>query len=200
MKSLIIKFILVVIFILSVLFILFALRDTSTESVATLFSDADALERHLEMDRHERLQALKSNPKNHITKFTSDGCSGGLSVGWEYLAGTIQNFQETHGIEPAWQSCCVTHDHAYHAGGLRTITADMSFEARRKADLDLKTCVIETGLKRTPELTKAYNISDVELKHIYNGIANMMYGAVRIGGMPCTDLPWRWGYGWSECK
>ncbi len=193
-----IKLILVVISILSVLFIVFVLRDTSSESDATLSSDA--LERHLEMDRHEKLQALKSNPKNHLTEFISDGCSGGLSVGWEFLAGKVQNFQETHGVEPAWQLCCEIHDRAYHAGGLRSATAVMSFEARRKADLDLKACVIETGLKRIPELTKEYNVSTTELKHIYNGIANMMYGAVRIGGMPCTDLPWRWGYGWSECK
>ncbi len=182
------------------LFIIFVLRETSTESVATLFSDADALERHLEMDRHEKLQALKSNPKNHLTEFTTDGCSGGLSVGWEYLAGKVQNFRETHGAEPAWQSCCEIHDHAYHVGGLRSGTVAMSFEARRKADLDLKACVIETGLTRIPELTKEYNVSATELKHIYNGIANMMYGAVRIGGMPCTDLSWRWGYGWPDCK
>jgi hypothetical protein len=200
MKRSMMKLILVVISILLLLFILFALRDTSTESTSALLSDADALERHLEMGRHEKLQAVKSNPGNILTEFTTDGCSGGLSVGWEYLAGKVQNFQETHGTEPAWQSCCETHDQAYHAGGLRSATAAMSFEARRKADLDLKACVIETGTKRSPELTKEYNISATELTHIYNGIANMMYGAVRIGGMPCTDLPWRWGYGWPECK
>lgn len=200
MKRSMMKLILVVIAILFVLFILFALRDTGTESVPSLLSNADALERHLEMERHEKLQAVKSNPQNDLTEFTTDGCSGGLSVGWEYLAGKVQNFQENHGTEPAWQSCCESHDRAYHSGASRTATATLSFEARRQADLDLKACVIETGLNRSPELTKEYNISATELEHIYNGIANMMYGAVRIGGMPCTDLPWRWGYGWPECK
>ncbi len=200
MKRSMIKLILVVISILSVLFILFALQDSSTEPVSSILSDADALERHLEMGRHDKLQALKSNPESVLAEFTTNGCSGGLSVGWEYLAAKVQNFQETHGTEPAWQSCCETHDRAYHAGGLQTATAAMSFEARRKADLDLKACVIETSITRSPELTKEYNISTTELDHIYNGIANMMYGAVRIGGMPCTDLPWRWGYGWPECE
>ena len=27
----------------------------------------------------------------------------------------------------------------------------------------------------------------------------IMYDAVRIGGMPCTGSPWRWGYGWPGC-
>ena len=200
MKRSMMKLILVVISILLLLFILFALRDTSTESTSTLLSDADALERHLEMGRHEKLQAVKSNPGNILTEFTTDGCSGGLSVGWEYLAGMVPNFKEIHGTEPAWQSCCEAHDLEYHVAGSRTDTVLMSFEARRKADLDLKNCVIETGIKRSPELTKEYNLSDEELKHLYNGIANLMYGAVRIGGMPCTDLSWRWGYGWPECK
>ena len=200
MKRSMMKLILVVIGILLGLFILFALRDTSSESSSSVLSDADSLERHVEMSRHEKLQALKRNPKNVLTEFTTDGCSGGLSVGWEYLAGMIPNFKETHGTVPAWQSCCEAHDRVYHAAGSRSDTAEMSFEARRKADLELKKCVIETGINRSPELTKEYNISDEELKHLYDSIANLTYAAVRIGGMPCTDLPWRWGYGWPECK
>jgi hypothetical protein len=195
-----VKLILVVIAILLALFILFALRDPSTESVSSVLSDADTLERHMEMSRHEKLLAMKNTPGNILTEFTTDGCSGGLSVGWEYLAGMIPNFKETHGTVPAWQSCCETHDLAYHRAGSSEDTAEMSFEARRKADLELKACVINTGVKRSPELTRAYNVSKEELGHLYNGIANLMYGAVRLGGMPCTDRPWRWGYGWPECK
>lgn len=200
MKRSMITFILVVISLLFVFLILFTLRDTSTESVTARLSDTDTLERHLEMNRQERLHSLKNDPKAVLAKFTTDGCSGGLSVGWEYLAKTIPNFQETHGTQPAWESCCISHDRAYHTGGYRTATADRSFEMRREADLALKACVIETGQQRSGELTKKYNISDTQLEQIYNGIANIMYGAVRIGGMPCTGLPWRWGYGWPECK
>ena len=202
MKHSMLKAILYAIFLL-LLFLLLGLffsQGSNTQKSSTVLSDVDALERQREMARHEKLQVLKSHPKNVLAEFTTDGCSGGLSVGWEYLAGNLPNFQETHGTEPAWESCCVTHDRAYHPGGSRAMTAAMSFEARRKADLALKACIIETGSKRSPELIQKYNISAAELEHNYNGIANLMYGAVRIGGMPCTDLPWRWGYGWPECK
>jgi hypothetical protein len=112
----------------------------------------------------------------------------------------VSNFQKAHGTKPPWESCCVDHDRTYHSGGVRSANVDRSFEARRKADLTLKACVIDTGKQRAPELIKEYNLSAAELEHLYNGIANLMYGAVRIGGMPCTDLPWRWGYGWPKCQ
>ncbi|MCF8056968.1 MAG: hypothetical protein K9K37_10055 [Desulfocapsa sp.] len=179
---------------------LFFSRITDTEAPPSLPSDFDAIKRQLELGRHEKLQAIKGNPENVLTEFTTDGCSGGLSVGWEYLAGTVSNFQKNHGEKPPWESCCVEHDLAYHTGGIRSANATTSFEARRKADLTLKACVIEIGKQRGPELMKEYNLSAAELEHLYNGIANLMYGAVRIGGMPCTDLPWRWGYGWPECR
>jgi len=200
MKRSMMKLIAVVIAILLALFVLFALRDTSTESGGSLLSDANALERHLEMGRHQNLQVVKNRAGSTLSDFQSDGCSGGLSVGWEYMAAKIPDFQGTHGDKPAWESCCKTHDRAYHTGATRDATPEMSFEARREADLALKECVIETGTQRSSALTKKYHISAAELEHMYNGIANMMYGAVRIGGMPCTDLPWRWGYGWPDCK
>ncbi|AGF78250.1 hypothetical protein UWK_01692 [Desulfocapsa sulfexigens DSM 10523] len=200
MKHSKIKLTLAILAILAVLFILITSRDTSTESVSSLQADVDTLERHLELILQEKLLLAKNNPNASLTKFVSDGCSGGLSVGWEYLADRVPGFEKTHGNTPPWQVCCEIHDLAYHTGGAKTDTAVLSFEARRKADLDLKACVIETGDKRSAALTKAYTISETELKQIYAGIANIMYGAVRIGGMPCTDLPWRWGFGWPECK
>jgi len=200
MKRSMMKVILVIIAILLTLFILFALHDTNTESVSSILTNADSLERHVEMTRHEKLLAMKSNPRSSLSEFTTDGCSGGLSVGWEYWADIRPKFKETHGNVPAWQSCCETHDLAYHGASSKEETVESSFEARQKADLELKACVIETGVRRSPELTKEYDISETELAHLYNGIANLMYGAVRIGGMPCTDLPWRWGYGWPECR
>ena len=200
MKPSMMKLVFVIIAILPALFILFALRDNNGESVTALLADADSLERHLEMKRQEKLQAVKSNPKNILTEYTSDGCSGGLTAGWEFLATKVPKFRNTYGMNPPWQSCCEAHDLVYHAAGLRTDTAALSFEARRKADLDLKACVIRIGEQRSPLLIKEYNVSETDVKTIYQGIANLMYGAVRIGGMPCTDLPWRWGYGWPECK
>lgn len=64
----------------------------------------------------------------------------------------------------------------------------------------LKACVLETGVQRAPQLSGAYNISEKEVALIYTAIADLMYRAVRIGGMPCTGLPWRWSYGWPKCN
>ncbi|MCP4289270.1 MAG: hypothetical protein GY792_33425 [Gammaproteobacteria bacterium] len=160
----------------------------------------DALERQLEMGRHERLAARKAQTDSTLAEFTTDGCSGGLSVGWEYLAGKIRQFQTVHGMHPAWEPCCIEHDRAYHTGGPREATASWSFEVRKKADLALQACVLTTGIRRTPELSAEYGISAREVEILYNTIASLMYRSVRIGGMPCTGLPWRWGYGWPECK
>lgn len=160
----------------------------------------DALERQLEMGRHEQLVARKARRDGGLDDFTTDGCSGGLSVGWEYLAAKIPRFHAAHGARPPWEPCCITHDKAYHAGGPRGATAAESFEARKEADLALKACVLETGVRRTPDLSAEYDISAREVEFLYAAIADLMYRAVRIGGVPCTGLPWRWGYGWPECE
>lgn len=159
----------------------------------------DDLEYRLEMDRHQHLVARKTMPDARLAKFSSDGCSGGLSVGWEYLSGKIPAFSTRHGMRPAWESCCVTHDRAYHAAGPRQASATESYQARKQADLALKACVLETGRQRAPVLIAEYDVSAEDVDFIYTTIADLMYQAVRLGGLPCTGLPWRWGYGWPAC-
>jgi hypothetical protein len=183
---------------------LFASGNTSAhhydKSGSSDFSPIDALERQLEMGRHEQLVILKSHDDSALTEFTTDGCSGGLSVGWEYLAGKIQQFQARHGTRPAWESCCTEHDQEYHSGGSGQATASESFDARKEADLALKACVLKTGVERSPELVTNYDLSAREVEILYTTVAELMYRSVRIGGMPCTGLPWRWGYGWPQCE
>lgn len=179
---------------------LFLSEKSNSETESRIETRVDALERQLEMERHEQLATLKVRAGSALAEFTTDGCSGGLSIGWEYLAGKIKDFQTTHGTEPPWESCCISHDHKYHTGGPRETTADESFKARKEADLALKSCVLETGLKRAPKLSSEYDVSSREVQIIYTGIADLMYRSVRIGGMPCTGLPWRWGYGWPACE
>ena len=159
----------------------------------------DDLERSLEMGRHERLVTEKLNPEHQLSAFTTDGCSGGLSVGWNYLAQKIEFLKVVHGDLPPWESCCISHDILYHTAGDRDISAEMSFLARRQADEVLRTCVIDTGLNRAPELSEQYGLSVEEIGQVYRVIGDLMYRAVRIGGVPCSGLPWRWGYGWPEC-
>ena len=171
-----------------------------TKTASTVAPDTDPLEHRLEIGLHEKLLSVKGNPDNALTPFTTDGCSGGLSVGWEYLANHVPHFQEKHGSTVPWEPCCVDHDRLYHSGGEQHIDVTASFEARHNADLELKNCVMLIGQKRSPELMKEYELSAAEVEQLYTTIANLMYGAVRVGGIPCSGLPWRWGYGWPHCR
>ncbi len=180
--------------------VLFLSGNSSAETDFRMAKHVDAFERQLEMKRHDQLAVIKVRAGSILAEFTTDGCSGGLSIGWEYLAGRIRDFQTTHGTQPPWESCCITHDRKYHTGGPRETTVEESFKDRKKADLALKSCVMQVGLKRAPELSSQYDVSIREIGAIYTGIAELMYRSVRIGGMPCTGLPWRWGYGWPECE
>lgn len=163
-------------------------------------SKVDALEYQLEIRRHESLVRQKQNHQHQLNGFTTDGCSGGLSVGWQYLAEAIESFQQLHGRKPPWEQCCIDHDRYYHAAGGRLISADQSFSLRLQADRQLEQCVEQTAFKRLSELSGAYDMSKEEVGQLYTVISRLMYRAVRIGGVPCTGLPWRWGYGWPECE
>ncbi len=160
----------------------------------------DSLELKLELGRHEKLAERKQQADSELSPFTTDGCSGGLSVGWGHLSERIERIKEIHGDEPPWESCCITHDRAYHQAGPRDATPLMSFAARREADQLLQACVIETGAARAPELSLQYDLLIEDVEQIYQVIADLMYRAVRIGGVPCSGLPWRWGYGWPSCE
>ncbi|QIE43283.1 hypothetical protein G5B39_14235 (plasmid) [Rhodobacteraceae bacterium SC52] len=118
--------------------------------------------------------------------FTTDGCSGGLSAGWALLSDVVPGFSQTYDAEPPWESCCVTHDRAYHAvEGAQDI--EQSYAARLTADLALHTCVATTGAADDPTPLP------------YDQLADAMFNAVRLGGGPCSGLPWRWGYGFAQC-
>jgi len=171
--------------------------DASQETSAL---SLDNLELKLELYRHEKLAAVKQQAQEQLAPFASDGCSGGLSIGWNFLADHIDQVQEIHGDLPPWESCCISHDRAYHTAGPKTSGAEDSFAARRAADEQLRQCVLETGIERAPELSAEYGISVEETQRIYTVIGALMYRAVRLGGVPCSGLPWRWGYGWPECQ
>ena len=159
----------------------------------------DQLERQLEMHHHKELLARQAMSDSTLAAFTTDGCSGGLSIGWEYLAEQIDGIREYHGTRPPWEDCCTAHDGPYHAGAATDATAEESFAARKQADLALLACVVETGNTRTAELSSEYGVSPATVHTLYSTIAELMYRAVRVGGVPCSGLPWRWGYGWPEC-
>lgn len=159
----------------------------------------DSLGYRFEIGRHERLINARASESIKLTPFTSDGCSGGQSAGWELFARTFPELAKRHGNLPPWQQCCVVHDRAYHAGGGRQADAEASYAARRRADEQLRQCVIRTGKRRAPELMADYGLSRNQVSTLYRSITDVMYRAVRLGGAPCTGLPWRWGFGWPQC-
>jgi len=160
----------------------------------------DAIERKLELGRHQELLDLIAESGTSMAGFTTDGCSGGLSAGWEYLSGLFPEMAKTHGEQPPWEACCIDHDRQYPSGGRDSTSPIESFEGRKQADLTLFSCVQETGTERSLQLQTEYGLSEEQVATMYRSIAEMMYRAVRMGGMPCTGQPWRWGYGWPQCR
>lgn len=159
----------------------------------------DAVERELEVSRHGHLLERIAIASGGLSEFTTDGCSGGLSLAWEQFSGQFPEFEESHGRLPPWQACCVTHDRAYHAGGLGADSAIESFELRREADLALRACVLQVGTDRSEDLRALYGLTPDQVASLYESLGDLMYRAVRLGGVPCTSESWRWGYGWPEC-
>lgn len=170
-------------------------------------ADKDTLEsafniqaKRLELAQHRRLRAVKEKPDTKLSEFSTDGCSGGLSVGWDYLGSAVQKFQSVHGTRPPWENCCIAHDRLYHAAGPSDGDEAESYTARLKADVELRACVREVGKSRTNQLSDVYGLSEKENITIYEHISELMFLAVRLGGVPCSGLSWRWGFGWPGCR
>lgn len=157
---------------------------------------AQDLGRALELPAHRALMAVRDGAD--LAPFETDGCSGGLSHGWTVVADAFADFAAAHQSAPPWESCCVTHDRAYHAaGGADTATA--SWQARLAADDALRACVSATAGDRVEALADLYAMTPAQVQAAYDAIADAMRLAVRVGGGPCTGLAWRWGYGYPSC-
>jgi hypothetical protein len=173
-----------------------AWAQNATEPLAPL----DGLEHRFELGQHERLVKTRKSKGAKLASFASDGCSGGLSAGWRLIASTLPAIAARYGDRPPWESCCIAHDRAYHIGAGPDADAETSFDARRLADEELRQCVMRVGEERMPALTAEYGLRYDEVSQLHRRIADIMHGAVRLGGVPCTGLPWRWGFGWPHCE
>jgi hypothetical protein len=47
---------------------------------------------------------------------------------------------------------------------------------------------------------ETYGLDEAQQRTPYEAIAGFIDRAARLGGMPGTSLPWRWGYRWPECR
>ncbi|WP_170762166.1 hypothetical protein [Ruegeria lacuscaerulensis] len=153
--------------------------------------------RSIEMPAHRALMAQRGDAE--LTPFETDGCSGGLSASWRFVADTFPKFRALYEAHPPWEGCCVTHDRAYHnAGG--AVQAEGSFDARLSADDRLLTCVKQHGEDHAEEYADRYDMAPDQIRAAHSITAQAMYAAVRLGGGPCSGLPWRWGFGYPGCS
>lgn len=148
--------------------------------------------REIEEFRMRQLQAVQAGAE--ISPFATDGCSGNQSKSWEILARSLPGFADEFGDRPPWEACCVAHDKLYWQGRV-----DDGYNRRVAADRELEACVAATGERLAPELSIDYDVSEERVRDAFTTISDWMYKAVRIGGQPCSLLPWRWGYGWPGC-
>jgi hypothetical protein len=140
------------------------------------------------------LAKIQTTPGFTIQPFTTDGCSGGMSEAWHFIAGTIPAFASRYGNKPPWESCCVEHDKAYWRG-----ETENGYEKRLAADKQLQQCVFDFGKQHAQEYAEKYDLQIATVEQNFSIAADLMYHAVRVGGKPCSFLPWRWGYGWPQC-
>jgi hypothetical protein len=155
----------------------------------------DSITESLERGQMARLAAQQKRPGIHITAFRSDGCSGGMSQSWGALADTLPLFANYAGSEPPWEHCCTAHDRDYWRGETKN-----GFEAREQSDARLRACVNETGEQSGAEIAERLGLPQQEVVDMINLTSELMYQAVRLGGGPCSGLPWRWGHGWPACS
>jgi hypothetical protein len=148
----------------------------------------------LEDQQMKRLATQQNRSGITIDAFNSDGCSGGMSSAWGYLADTLPEFVRYAGEKPPWEHCCVAHDRYYWRG-----ESDDGFNKREQADAQLRQCVQLTGREQGEEISTLLNLQKQDVIELIDLTAVLMYQAVRIGGAPCTGLAWRWGHGWPRC-
>jgi hypothetical protein len=154
----------------------------------------DQIERDLEVARYQTLARIQADPQNQLASFVTDGCSGGLSDGWRFLAKTLPAFKRKFGNQPPYEACCVDHDRAYWRG--ETVHG---YDKRLRADKSLQQCVLNYGKAHRAEFAAEFQLSPKIIEHNFHIVAALMYHAVRVGGGPCTPFAWRWGYGWPPC-
>lgn len=141
------------------------------------------------------LAKVQAKPDSKMKEFVADGCSGGLSAGWNSFADVFPAFKKQFGDRPPWEYCCMTHDKDYWQG-----ETDDGFEKRLKSDQILRQCVKDWGKTNSQRLSKKFDLSQENIETQVNITAELMYSAIRMGGKPCSFLPWRWGFGWPHCS
>jgi hypothetical protein len=165
-----------------------------SHSVQLCANPLEGVLRDLERQQMLRLGEQQNRPGVVIDEFSTDGCSGGMSSVWSYLAEVSPRFAARLGEVPVWENCCVAHDRHYWQGESRN-----GYQQRLAADEELRQCVRQTARDQSSQLARSLGLSEQEVIESIDLTADLMFEAVRAGGGPCTGLPWRWGHGWPNC-
>lgn len=176
------------------------MKTPSLAALALIYASAvqaQDLMRSVEMPAHRALMQVRDDAP--LTRFETDGCSGGLSSSWRMVADLFPSFGALYEEHPPWEYCCVTHDRAYHNAG-EAVTAEQSYAARLTADDALRTCVQAHGETHAQDYAERYDMTPDQIRTVHKITGEAMYTAVRFGGGPCSGLPWRWGFGYSGCS
>lgn len=155
----------------------------------------EQMDRDLEEWQLGLLAQVKNSPGTTLQPFTTDGCSGGLSEGWNSFSRIFPGFRQKYGDRPPWEQCCVEHDRAYWKGEVID-----GYQKRLEADRLLRECVIDYGKQNSSRIADKFLVDKHKVEQQFYYAGELMYQAVRIGGKPCSLLPWRWGYGWPHCN
>ena len=158
----------------------------------------------LEQPLQQQLSRFQRDPAA-LVPFSSDGCSGGLSAGWQLVSDALSPIAGNLPQSPPWQHCCVAHDRAYWNG-----SGENGSALRLSADQQLKACVSATDQQAIIETANQQSLKpgvsaeirqqfEHQFQRLMPVVAELMYQAVRPGGLPCSGLSWRWGYGWPQC-
>lgn len=129
-------------------------------------------------------------------RFSSDGCSGGMSWIWRTV----------FGVPPPWEGCCVVHDWHYWQGGTRADRRDADRELRRCVAL----CAREYGWGGPVVTMLAWAMwagvrvfggpwtAPVLIGFVFTPALLSGHDVIAVGilSFALMSLRYRWGYGW----
>lgn len=133
-----------------------------------------------------------------LAPFTSDGCSGGVSKNWQTAVENFSQLSDTFADEYAklqtipFESACIEHDRFYHAG-------IGGYAGRLEVDNQLRLAIIQYGIDNASSIQARTSLATKEQAiYLYELIAEAVYRGVRLGGAPCTEQTYAWGFGYNR--
>ncbi len=151
------------------------------------------------LTEQKNMDLLEDTKKEYeISDFSTDGCSGNISKYWKFgieiaiktLPDQFEAYKDVKDIP--FESACKVHDRAYYQGV-------GGYEGRLKADNALRYNILQYAFENIDEIKQRTGLeSDASVLFMYEVVADTIYRGVRLGGMPCTGMPYAWGYGYNE--